>query len=171
MRRITDSGSSVALLRISTSVAGRTPTTAQENLIAMPASGGLASSTVLGGVGHREDQVFIATARCPLETHSDLERLGKAAARLDPEKILVVVAESLLGLQAHFDAVLDPPALERRLRRRENIAVAAVQILHRLRGALERIAPEVGQLDLERDHRVFCDVQSAPMEPRAPARG
>src|SRR5438128_7966759 len=66
---------------------------------------------VLGDVGHREDQVFVAAARRALETHSDLERLGKTAARLDPEKIFVVVAECLFRLQTHFDAVLRPPAL------------------------------------------------------------
>src|SRR6266699_3006544 len=118
-----------------------------------------------GDVGDGEDQVFIAAARRALETHSGFERLGKAAARLDPEKILVVVAERFFRLQAHFDAVLDPPALERRLGRRKNIAVAAVQILHRLPGALDRIAPDVGQLDLERDDGVFRDAQSARTAP------
>src|SRR5712691_12845023 len=48
-----------------------------------------------GDVGDGEDQVFIAAARRALETHSGFERLGKTTARLDPEKILVVVAESL----------------------------------------------------------------------------
>ncbi len=118
---------------------------------------------VLGDVGHREDQVLVAAACRTLEAHSDLERLRKAAAQLDPEKILVVVAECFFRLKAHFDAVLDPPALERRFRRRKNIAVAAVQILHRFLGALDRIAPDVGQLDLERDDGVFRDVQSARM--------
>src|SRR6266704_1601140 len=47
MRRITDSGSSAEPFRISTSVAGRTPTTVQDNLSAIPASAWLASSTTL----------------------------------------------------------------------------------------------------------------------------
>src|SRR5258705_549133 len=114
---------------------------------------------VFGDVGDGEDQIFLVAARCALEAHSDLEGLGKAAARLDSEKVFVVVAESVLGLQAHFDAILGSLALEGGLGRRKYVPVAAVQILQGLLGALDELAPDVGQLDVERDDRVFRDVQ------------
>src|SRR5882762_5763886 len=68
---------------------------------------GVEHDLVLGHVGDCEDQVSILTACSALEAHPDLEDLGKAAARLDSEKIFVVVAESILRLETHFDAVLD----------------------------------------------------------------
>src|SRR6185503_3008361 len=98
--------------------------------------------------------VRVVAARRALEAHSDLEDLGKAAARLDSEKVFVVVAESLLGLKTHFDAVLDVLAFESGFDRRKYVPVSAMQILQRLLGALNEFAPDVGQLDLERDDRV-----------------
>src|SRR5437667_257272 len=74
---------------------------------------------------------------------SPLEDLGKAAARLDPEKVFVVVAESILGLETHFDAVLDLLSFEGSLRRRKDVPVAAVQVLQRLPGTLDQLAPDV----------------------------
>src|SRR5260221_2473478 len=115
---------------------------------------------VFGDVGDGEDQIFLVAARCALEAHSDLEGLGKAAARLDSEKVFVVVAEGVLGLQAHFDAILGSLALEGGLGRRKYVSVAAVQILQGLLGALDEFAPDVGQLDVERNDRVFRDVQA-----------
>src|SRR5713226_211358 len=58
---------------------------------------GVEHDLVLGHVGDREDQVCVVTARCALEAHSDLENLGKAAARLDSEEVFLIVAESILG--------------------------------------------------------------------------
>ncbi len=118
---------------------------------------------VLGHVGDREDQVRVVTARSALEAHSDIEDLWKAAAGVYSEKIFVVVAESILGLETHFDSILDPPAFEGSLSRRKYVPVAAVQILQRLLGALDELTPDVGQLDVERDDRVFCDVVSFAM--------
>src|SRR6266581_8020439 len=60
---------------------------------------GVEHDFVLGHVGDREDQVCVVTARCALEAHSDLENLGKAAARLDSEEVFVIVAESIFGLK------------------------------------------------------------------------
>src|SRR5437667_10859015 len=120
---------------------------------------GVEHDLVLGHVGDREDQVRVVTARSALEAHSGLEDLWKAAARLDSQKIFVVVAESILGLEAHFDAILDTPAFEGGLGRRKYVPVAPVQILQRLLGALDECTPDVGQLDVERDDRVFCDDQ------------
>src|SRR6267143_3919273 len=120
---------------------------------------GVEHDLVLGHIGDREDQVRVIIARGALETHPDLEDLGKAAARLDSEKTFVVVAESVLGLEAHFDAVFGLLAFESRLRHRKYVPVAAVQVLERFLGALDQFAPEVGQFDVERDDRVFCDDQ------------
>src|SRR5258705_2110425 len=114
---------------------------------------------VFGDVGDGEDQIFVVAARCALEAHSDLEGLGKTAARLDSEKVFVVIAEGVLGLEAHFDAILDSLALEGGLGRRKYVPVAAVQVLQGLLGALDELAPDVGQLDVERNDRVFRDVQ------------
>src|SRR5438552_6158509 len=55
---------------------------------------GVEHDLVLGHVGDREDPVLVVAARSTLEAHPDLEDLGKAAARQDPEKVFVVVAES-----------------------------------------------------------------------------
>src|SRR6266700_3686274 len=121
---------------------------------------GVEHDLVLRHVGDREDQVRVLAIRSALEAHSDLEDLGKAAARLDSEKIFVVVAESILGLETHFDPVPDFLAFEGGLDRGKYVPVAAVQILQRLIGTLDRFAPDVGQLDVERDDRVFCDAQA-----------
>src|SRR5467141_3099718 len=98
---------------------------------------GVEHDLVLGHVGDREDQVRVLTARGALETHPDLEDLGKAAARLDPEKTFVVIAESILGLETHFDTVLDLLAFEGGLGRRKYVPVATVQVLQRLLGTLD----------------------------------
>src|SRR6266581_8942635 len=63
MRRITDSGSSAEPFRISASVAGRTLTTVQDSLSAMPASAWFASSTTLSSV--RSVTVKIRLASSP----------------------------------------------------------------------------------------------------------
>src|SRR5258705_319937 len=81
---------------------------------------------VFGDVGDGEDQILVFAARCALEAHTDLEGLGKAAARLDSEKVFVVVAEGVLGLQPHSDAILDSLALEGGLARRNDVAISAV---------------------------------------------
>src|SRR6266853_1466285 len=120
---------------------------------------GVEHDLVLGHVGDGEDQVRVVADRGALETHPGLEDLGKAAARLDSEKTFVVVAESILGLEAHFDAVVDLLAFESRLHHRKYVSVAAVQVLEWFLGTLDQVAPEVGQLDVERDDRVFCDDQ------------
>jgi len=120
---------------------------------------GVEHHLVLGDVGDGEDPVVIAAERVALETHAGLERPGKAAARLDSQQILVVLAESVLRLKPYFDAVLDSLALEGGLDRREDPAVAAVQILHRLIGTLDQVAPEIGELDRERNDRVPGDPQ------------
>src|SRR6266853_6874121 len=118
---------------------------------------GVEHDLVLGHVGDREDQVRVFAARRALETHPDLEDLGKPAARLDLEDTFVVVAEGILGLEAHFDAVIDLLPFESRLRHRKYVPVAPVQVLQRLLRALDQLAPEVRQFDVERDDRVFCD--------------
>src|SRR5256885_13454218 len=104
---------------------------------------GVEHDLVLGHVGDREDPVRVVAARSTLEAHPDLEDLGKAAARLDPEKVFVVVAESILGLETHFDAVLDLLSFEGSLRRGKDVPVAAVQVLQRLPGTLDQLAPDV----------------------------
>src|SRR5882762_7436478 len=120
---------------------------------------GVEHDLVLGHVGDGEDPVRVVAARSTLEAHPDLEYLGKAAARLDSEKVFVVVAERILGLETHFDAVLDLLSFEDSLRRRKYVPVAAVQVLQGLLGTLDQLAPDVGQLDVERDDRVFYDDQ------------
>jgi len=59
----------------------------------------LASSTtfVLGDVSDGEDQFFVVAVHCAVEAIDSRRTLGKAAARLDSEKVFVVVAESVLG--------------------------------------------------------------------------
>src|SRR3989440_671170 len=118
---------------------------------------GVEHDLVLGHLGDGEDQARVVADRGALETHPDLEDLGKAPARLDSEKTFVVVAEGILGLEAQFDAVVDLLAFEGHLHHRKYVSVAAVQVLAWFLGTLDQVAPEVGQLDVERDDRVFCD--------------
>jgi hypothetical protein len=113
---------------------------------------------VLGDVGDRVDRVVVLVPGNALEAHAHLELVGEPAAPLHTQQRLVVVAEGLLGLQPDSDARSRRLALERALERRQDLAIAAVQIVDRPFGALDQVALEVRQVEVDRDHPVAADV-------------
>src|SRR5260221_2089607 len=118
---------------------------------------GIEHDLVFGDVGDDKKSSLVRTARISFEAHSDLESFREAAARLDSEQVLFVVAEGLLRFEPDLDAILDALALQGGLGRGENISIAPVQILQRLVRALDGVSPDVSQSDIERNDGVFRD--------------
>jgi hypothetical protein len=97
--------------------------------------------------GHVGDRVKTGTL---LDLHADRDALAVALGGLDAHQLRVVLAERLLGLELQLDRVAGGLALERLLERREQPAVAAVQVGEVGRG-LELGALRILQRDAQRN--------------------
>ena len=149
---------------ISSAVACRTPATVHEKTSAMPASGWLPSSTTCEGNGVQL-AVVVAILAGALELHADFDVVGKQRARLDDDKLGVVVAEGILRLQFELQHGADGLALQSLFDAREDAVITAVQVDDGLLAFIDGIAVAVGDAVVEGDDGVPGDLHDEAFFP------